>query len=137
MSPKRKRELKEAAGHRCDICMRTGRPIEIHHRDRNRKNNADDNLQVLCPECHKNVHRGLTWSDELSDWDTEWNRQLAEINRHLAVTPKQTIVITLDAAVLADLRVMAIQTLGHEDIGEYLSRTRLRDASYLLKATAA
>lgn len=26
--------------------------LEIHHKDGNRQNNAEDNLEVLCPNCH-------------------------------------------------------------------------------------
>lgn len=27
-------------------------PLEIHHKDGNYKNNSEDNLEVLCPNCH-------------------------------------------------------------------------------------
>ena len=27
-------------------------PLEIHHKDGNYQNNGEDNLQVLCPNCH-------------------------------------------------------------------------------------
>lgn len=30
--------------------------LEVHHRDRNRKNNAIGNLAVLCRNCHTEVH---------------------------------------------------------------------------------
>jgi hypothetical protein len=39
-------------------------PLEIHHKDGNYKNNKEDNLQILCPNCHsltdtyKNMNRG-------------------------------------------------------------------------------
>lgn len=33
--------------------------LEIHHIDQDRSNNNLDNLKVLCPNCHKLVHRGL------------------------------------------------------------------------------
>lgn len=39
-------------------------PLEIHHRDGNYKNNKEDNLQILCPNCHsltntyKNLNKG-------------------------------------------------------------------------------
>lgn len=39
-------------------------PLEIHHIDGNYKNNAEDNLKVLCPNCHsltdtyKNMNKG-------------------------------------------------------------------------------
>lgn len=44
---------------KCEICgwgeinPYTGTlPLEIHHKDGNYKNNKEDNLQVLCPNCH-------------------------------------------------------------------------------------
>ena len=43
--------------HRCEGCDNTtwnGRPVplELHHVDFNRFNNALDNLRLLCPNCH-------------------------------------------------------------------------------------
>ena len=36
--------------------------IVIHHKDRNRENNTDDNLEVLCAICHNIEH----WGEEIS-----------------------------------------------------------------------
>ncbi len=30
--------------------------LRVHHRDRNRKNNHPDNLEILCPNCHEIDH---------------------------------------------------------------------------------
>lgn len=30
--------------------------LQVHHKDRNRKNNSIDNLQILCPTCHQEEH---------------------------------------------------------------------------------
>ena len=30
--------------------------IQLHHKDRNRKNNVEDNLEFLCPNCHLYEH---------------------------------------------------------------------------------
>lgn len=45
--------------YKCELCgwgeinKYTGTiPLEIHHKDGNYKNNTEDNLQVLCPNCH-------------------------------------------------------------------------------------
>jgi 5-methylcytosine-specific restriction endonuclease McrA len=44
----------------CVICGNKELPIlEIHHKDGNRENKSPDNLVVLCPNCHKKVHRGI------------------------------------------------------------------------------
>lgn len=32
--------------------------LEIHHKDKNKLNNAPSNLVVLCPTCHRLVHKG-------------------------------------------------------------------------------
>jgi len=44
---------------KCEICgwdkvnTTTGnKPLEIHHKDGNHKNNTRDNLQLICPNCH-------------------------------------------------------------------------------------
>lgn len=39
----------------CEICGKEGF-LEVHHIDRNRDNNERDNLQILCPKCHKDQH---------------------------------------------------------------------------------
>ena len=51
--------LLEKRGYRCELCgwgeknEFTGKiPLEIHHKDGNFSNNKEDNLQVLCPNCH-------------------------------------------------------------------------------------
>ena len=41
----------------CQCCHKTewlGKdiPLEIHHIDGNRKNNSDENIMILCPNCH-------------------------------------------------------------------------------------
>lgn len=43
--------------HRCEICRLTEWqnkpiPLDVDHRDGNPKNNADDNLRLLCKNCH-------------------------------------------------------------------------------------
>lgn len=38
-----------------DVCLMDG-----HHKDGNRKNNSVDNIQSLCPMCHRMLHLGLT-----------------------------------------------------------------------------
>ena len=51
--------LIEEANYKCELCgwgktnPTTGKvPLEIHHIDGDYQNNARDNLQVLCPNCH-------------------------------------------------------------------------------------
>ena len=47
-------KLKAAIGH-CELCDSTKR-LDIHHKDRNKKNQALSNLQVLCRRCHMREH---------------------------------------------------------------------------------
>ena len=49
----------DTRGEQCELCgwdkkhPTTNKvPIEIHHIDGNAKNNAQENLQILCPNCH-------------------------------------------------------------------------------------
>lgn len=45
----------------CEVCKNTGvwnevlLRLEIHHKDRDRKNNNPDNLAFLCPNCHSQM----------------------------------------------------------------------------------
>jgi 5-methylcytosine-specific restriction endonuclease McrA len=41
--------------HRCSICGIKGK-LQVHHKDKDRKNNKLSNLQILCPECHRKIH---------------------------------------------------------------------------------
>lgn len=46
-------------GDSCEICGLEYSPniaFELHHKDINRKNNTVENLQWLCPSCHRKVH---------------------------------------------------------------------------------
>lgn len=49
--------------YKCEICglsewMGKPIPLELHHKDHNRYNNALDNLQILCPTCHAQTTNG-------------------------------------------------------------------------------
>ena len=47
--------------HKCAVCgwEEDERILEVHHKDMNRENNSDDNLIILCPNCHSKISRGL------------------------------------------------------------------------------
>lgn len=52
-----KKRLVSLRGKTCEVCKSDtwlGKPIaiELHHIDGNRLNNAESNLQLLCPNCH-------------------------------------------------------------------------------------
>lgn len=46
-------------GHKCQRCGWDKVPevLMVHHRDGDRSNNSYENLEVLCPNCHAEVHR--------------------------------------------------------------------------------
>ncbi|MFP5109624.1 HNH endonuclease signature motif containing protein [Neobacillus sp. C211] len=48
------RRIIEERGFCCEKCGNAFDPkmLEVHHRDKNRKNNEPDNLEVLCKTCH-------------------------------------------------------------------------------------
>ena len=54
-----RRYLLDKVGHKCEICGWNKEnhythtiPLEIHHIDGDYTNNNEENLQVLCPNCH-------------------------------------------------------------------------------------
>jgi len=51
----------------CELCgLNEPDILEIHHKDRNPQNNAAENLQVVCPNCHTHIH--------LKDKKRKWRR---------------------------------------------------------------
>jgi len=54
-----KAELIELRGPHCERCPYSKiRILIVHHKDRNPKNNALENLEILCPNCHAEEHYG-------------------------------------------------------------------------------
>lgn len=54
-----KRYIKEKFNNKCCECgwdkinpITGSSPLEVHHKDGNYKNNNEDNLELLCPNCH-------------------------------------------------------------------------------------
>jgi len=45
----------------CELCGWVG-VCDIHHKDKDRNNTQRDNLQVICPNCHRNIHHPLVQS---------------------------------------------------------------------------
>ena len=43
---------------KCPLCGFNKYPCDIHHKDKNKKNNNINNLIGLCPSCHMGIHRG-------------------------------------------------------------------------------
>ena len=49
-------KIRERDGNHCKICHST-RKLEVHHFDRDRKNNSQLNLVTLCRLCHCAIHQ--------------------------------------------------------------------------------
>jgi len=56
--------------HKCDICgyNKIIDILQVHHINRNRRDNSIKNLQILCPNCHNEIHYkdndGLFWNNK-------------------------------------------------------------------------
>lgn len=47
-------------GPSCKVCgYDNASVVQVHHRDKDRENNELENLVVLCPTCHVEVHKGF------------------------------------------------------------------------------
>lgn len=44
-----------ASDRTCCVCRERGRPVQIHHLDEDPSNNDEDNLAVLCLNCHRDT----------------------------------------------------------------------------------
>lgn len=94
--PMRDRIRKEKC-YKCEICDWKEEPgiLEIHHKDGNPTNRSEDNLQLVCPNCHK-MHHFRTKTGMFSTrprWKTEPEKRMTKI-RVLAtrnMPPQMTI----------------------------------------------
>jgi len=48
---------------KCKKCGKT-KNLNIHHKDRNRKNNNINNLEVLCSMCHAHLHKNWKYANK-------------------------------------------------------------------------
>jgi 5-methylcytosine-specific restriction endonuclease McrA len=55
LSAKAAKRLVQSVGH-CERCQETQGRIDIHHKDRNKRNQERSNLEVLCHRCHMQEH---------------------------------------------------------------------------------
>ena len=62
-----KRELIIAVEKHCQVC-RCSKKLNVHHIDRNRKNNHLSNLTVLCSSCHTSLHNFLRGREKFKNF---------------------------------------------------------------------
>ena len=57
-------------------------PLEVHHKDGNYQNNNEDNLQVLCPNCHSltDTYKGLNRDSRRDGRNQYTNRKIKPRN---------------------------------------------------------
>jgi hypothetical protein len=69
-----RRHLKDAC-ERCGFAPTDPRQLHVHHRDRDRTNNAPENLETLCANCHALEHVGDRVATEPTGEFAELSRQ--------------------------------------------------------------
>ena len=72
----------------CCVCHVRGKPVQIHHIDKDPSHNAVGNFAVLCQECHNDAHIGGGFGQKLdvqlvTKYRDEWLREV-EHRRNLA-----------------------------------------------------
>ena len=79
--------LKRKAGNKCEKCgwgeinpYTGGVPLELHHKDGNYLNNAPENLEILCPNCHSLTgnYKHLNIGNGRESWQAYLNRRSKE-----------------------------------------------------------
>lgn len=57
-SKKHRKELIQSRGNKCEQCSYNNiNVLEIHHKDRDRSNDTNENIEVLCANCHTIEHK--------------------------------------------------------------------------------
>lgn len=54
--------IKEAVCEICGLSEWQGKPmpLELHHKNGNHQDNSEDNVMILCPNCHAQITRHIT-----------------------------------------------------------------------------
>lgn len=67
----------------CAVCKNNNKPLFIHHIDENPSNNNEENLILICAECHNEAHTKHDYSINLDNkrllfFKTEWEKEIKE-----------------------------------------------------------
>ncbi len=93
------------AGHRCSVCN-CGCNLHIHHKDFDSSNNSPDNAQVVCGDCHIQLHK--------VSLESEWDQVVDEVRRKDLETEK-----AMRAAWVQSGR--SLNEIGGEESAEFFS----------------
>lgn len=79
----------------CCACRTPRAPVQVHHIDQNPSNNSEDNLVVLCQNCHDDAHTKRALSKNLTPsllkkFKGEWEEEVAE-RASYAMTPRANL----------------------------------------------
>lgn len=83
-------EIVKLLGNKCVICS-SKQNLEIHHKDKNYRNNNLNNLMLLCRHCHKSlVHvgelkEGMEWGEGAFKLSPKGNTGLIYVPAHMTV----------------------------------------------------
>ena len=56
-SPDMKKFIRRRDGYTCSECGTPTRIGRIHHIDKDKTNSHEDNLRLMCVQCHKDIHK--------------------------------------------------------------------------------
>lgn len=79
----------------CCVCRNSQQPVEVHHIDKNPANNVEENLVVVCKNCHDEAHatRALSKSltaSRLQNFKHRWEAEVAARSRE-AMLPSSNL----------------------------------------------
>lgn len=102
---------------KCDRCDVVNDDLVVHHKDRDRTNNAPGNLQILCVGCHWYEHHGRQIDEskeQTRQWLAEWRAREDAARERIESTE---VTVTLPKA-LVD---MCVARFGGTDISRMIA----------------
>lgn len=76
--------IRVESGNQCSICGTTS-PLEFHHIDENRENNTEENIILLCKNCHGKFHKKEISTEEIVYAKLNTKNRLLDRNKRFYV----------------------------------------------------